>query len=128
MSSQISVHRQDRNNNTMNKAESISLSKVKRVIEIQPQELCLFQAGNAYGKWNQTSTEEKSVVPLAIPETMLLLSSDDTPHTLPWERTNGLFSLPFCTSALSQRRSLIFLSVSSKLKILIRVYTSSATV
>lgn len=63
-------------------------------------------------------------VPLAIPETMLLLSSDIVPHTSPWERTNRLLSLPFCTSALSQRRSLILLSISFKLKILIRFYTS----
>lgn len=57
LSPQMSVHRQDRNNNTMNKAESISLSKVKRVIEIQPQELCLFQAGNAYG--NEIKHQQK---------------------------------------------------------------------
>lgn len=57
LSPQMSVHRQDRNNNTMNKAESISLSKFKWVIEIQPQELCLFQAGNAYG--NEIKHQQK---------------------------------------------------------------------
>lgn len=75
-------------------------------------------------KSNINRRKVKSVVPLAIPETMLLLSGDIVPHISPWERADGLFSLPFCTSALSQRRSLILLSISFKLKILIRFYTS----
>lgn len=46
-------------NNTLNKAESISLSKVKGITEIQhePQELCLYQAGNAYG--NEIKHQQK---------------------------------------------------------------------
>lgn len=75
-------------------------------------------------KSNINRRKVKTVVPLEIPETMLLPSRDNAPHTLTWERTNGLFSLPFCTGALSQRRPLILFSTSSKLKILIRVYTS----
>lgn len=73
-------------------------------------------------KSNIKRRKVETAVPLAIPKTRLLLSSDNVLHTLPWETTKGLFSLPFCTSALSQRRSLP--SNSSKLKILIRVYTS----
>lgn len=50
LSPQMSMHRKDQDN-ALNKAESISLSKVKQITEIQhePQELCLYQAGNAYG-------------------------------------------------------------------------------
>lgn len=56
LSPQMSVHRQDRNN-TMNKDESINLSKVKWITEIQPQELCIFQAGNAHG--NEIKHQQK---------------------------------------------------------------------
>lgn len=55
---QTSVHRKDWNN-TMNKAESIYLSKVKWITEIQhePQELCLYQAGHAYS--NEIKHQQK---------------------------------------------------------------------
>lgn len=45
------VYAQKDEDNALTKAESISLSKVKQITEIQqaPQELCLYQAGNAYG-------------------------------------------------------------------------------
>lgn len=52
------MHRKDKNN-TLNKAETISLSKVKQITEIQhePQELYLYWGGNAYG--NEIKHQEK---------------------------------------------------------------------
>lgn len=73
-------------------------------------------------KSNINRRKIRIVVPLAIPETMLLLSSQSAPHILPWERAKGLFIFPFCTSAVSHRRSLP--SISSKLNILISICTS----